>query len=86
MKKITYTIAFIMCSLAIQKANAQWYETGNTAATGDFIGTLNYKPFPIHTSSNFGGGERMRIDEIGNVGIGTQAPAVLSLPKDDLEL
>ena len=58
----------------MQKASAQWNFNGDPTS-GDWIGTTNNQPFPIYTNaSNPSGGERMRVDANGNVGIGTSSP------------
>lgn len=76
MKNKWYSIAFILCLLTVQKANSQWMETGNTATSSYFIGTMNYQPFRIFTDAA-NSPERMRVDANGNVGIGTIAPNYL---------
>jgi len=50
-------------------ANA-WMLTGNTAGSGDFLGTLNSQSLRFRTANV----ERMRIDTLGNVGVNTTAP------------
>jgi hypothetical protein len=53
-----------------------WGLTGNdiSATPTNFIGTTSNNPLIFSTNTNGGGGERMRIDATGNVGIGTNEP------------
>ena len=49
---------------------ANWITTGNKTGSGDFFGTTNNRPLIFKTNKV----ERMRLDTLGNVGIGTNAP------------
>lgn len=62
---------------------AQWQLTGNTPATGEFLGTTNVQPLELMTTNtttpqpiNFytSNTQRATIDGAGNVGIGTATP------------
>ena len=55
---------------AAPNVTANWVTTGNKTGSGDFLGTLNNKPLIFKTNKV----ERMRLDTLGNVGIGTNAP------------
>jgi len=50
---------------------ANWGLTGNASAVTDFLGTTNNRTLRFRTNNT----ERMVIDSIGNVGIGTGAPS-----------
>ena len=47
-----------------------WLLTGNSIASGDFIGTTNNQDFVVKTNNT----EKMRVLSGGNVGIGTTSP------------
>src|SRR5207248_2127923 len=71
---IITTLFFILSTL--QNLYSQnWLLTGNTAPTGSKLGTLNSLPLIVITKN----GERLRIDTLGRVGIGTTAPASTAL-------
>jgi hypothetical protein len=57
-------------------ASNNWSLTGNdiTATPTNFIGTTSNNSLILSTNTAGGGGERMRISETGNVGIGTTTP------------
>ncbi|GIV33713.1 MAG: hypothetical protein KatS3mg031_1248 [Chitinophagales bacterium] len=63
-----FTLVAMLIALN-QPTYSQWNLNGNTT-TGQYIGTNNFQPFPIHTQ----GIERMRVDANGNVGINTPTP------------
>jgi hypothetical protein len=50
---------------------ANWEVNGNATAAGNFLGTTNARPLSLRTN----GGERVRIQTNGNVGIGLASPA-----------
>src|SRR2546423_1281636 len=71
---IITTLFFIL--LTLQNLHAQnWLLTGNTAPAGSRLGTLNSQPLIVITKN----GERLRIDTLGRVGIGTSIPASSAL-------
>ena len=51
-------------------AVSSWVTTGNTAASGAYLGTRNRRPLVFKTYRR----ERMRIATNGNIGIGTTSP------------
>ena len=50
--------------------NTDWKLTGNTVTSGQFLGSTNTMPLILKTNNT----ERVRVDENGNMGIGTIAP------------
>jgi hypothetical protein len=68
-------LAFMMSATSI--VNAQWSLTGNAGTKPDsnFIGTRDAKSLVFKTNGTSTTGERMRITETGNVGIGTTNPS-----------
>jgi ELWxxDGT repeat protein len=62
-------------NLLCSAGTTDWHTTGNTANTGDFIGTLNAEPFNIKTNNL----QRMTIDVTGKMGLGTSAPSGAAL-------
>src|SRR5437588_1097054 len=76
MKKISIYITIYFIQLLFQQASGQsWVISGNTVPTGSKLGTLNAQPLVIITKN----GERLRIDTLGRVGIGTTNPASSAL-------
>src|SRR2546430_3982304 len=76
MKKISLYITIYFIQLLFQQASGQsWVITGNTVPVGSKLGTLNAQPLVIITKSS----ERLRIDTLGRVGIGTSLPASSAL-------
>lgn len=64
---------FIMLVL-INLAPAQltpWYLTGNSIASGDFLGTTNSQDLVFKTNNS----EKMRVQTNGNVGIAIASPS-----------
>ncbi len=57
----------------LSEASSNWSLSGNagTDPSNQFIGTLDGQPLVIRTDNQ----ERLRIDENGNIGIGTNAPS-----------
>ena len=57
----------------LSEASSNWSLSGNagTDPSSQFIGTLDGQPLVIRTDNQ----ERLRIDENGNIGIGTNAPS-----------
>ena len=75
MRKHLLIIA-VLLSIYSLSINAQsWVVTGNTVAAGSKLGTLNSQPLIVITKN----GERLRIDTLGRVGIGTSVPNVSAL-------
>ena len=76
MRKL-FLISTLLFSLStFQNLHAQnWLLAGNTAPVGSKLGTLNSQPLIIITKN----GERLRIDTLGRVGIGTTTPAATAL-------
>src|SRR5881275_2115824 len=68
MKKITLLL-LALTTLFIQHASAQWSLTGNSNAsnTTSKLGTTNAVNLRLYTKNS----ERLRIDTLGNIGIGT---------------
>lgn len=64
------TPAFAKRGIAAPDVAANWITTGNKTTNSDFLGTNNNKPLIFKTNKV----ERMRLDTLGNVGIGTNAP------------
>jgi hypothetical protein len=52
-------------------ASSGWGLSGNSLLGTEFIGSTNNQPLVFSTNTAGGGGERMRIDAAGNVGVGT---------------
>src|SRR5437763_16828514 len=76
MKKFLAVLIFFFIISAFQNSNAQnWLLAGNTAPSGSKLGTLNSQPLIVITKN----GERLRIDTLGRMGIGTSLPASSSL-------
>src|SRR2546423_4221857 len=67
-------LLFIFSNLHIAYAQS-WLITGNSDTVSSKLGTLNSRPLIIITKN----GERLRIDTLGRVGIGTSLPASSAL-------
>ena len=73
-----YPLAIILCIVlsGLQTLKAQsWVTTGNTITASAKLGSLNAQPLILITKN----GERLRIDTLGRVGIGTTSPNVSAL-------
>src|SRR2546423_10091938 len=76
MRKLFLTSTLLFSLSTFQNLHAQsWLLTGNTAPVGSKLGTLNSQPLIVITKN----GERLRIDTLGRVGIGTSIPASSAL-------
>lgn len=76
MKTQVYILIILLYMFGMQTTTAQTWDWGgnNITGSGDYIGTNNNQPFTIYTNAFGTGGERMRINANGNIGIGTAFP------------
>jgi hypothetical protein len=72
MKKIKYSLTLSVLLLISLLASSQWSITGNSGITPttNFIGTTDSKSLRFRTNNT----ERMILDSLGKVGIGTSSP------------